>query len=790
MKVPLSWLRELCPTDLSAESLADLLSIRGVHVEAVLKPWERLSGVVVARVLDVADHPASDRLCIARVSYGSGERELVVGVRNMKPGDLVPLAGPGARVPALPAPLEARPIRGVVSEGMLCSARELGISADHTAILVLPPDTPVGADVKDRLGLDDAVLDIEIEPNRPDLMSVLGVAREASAATGAPLTEPDLTVAEDPESAEAVATVQILDLDGCPRYIARVIRSVAVGASPLRVQARLTAAGMRPISNVVDATNYAMLAVGQPLHAFDLHLLAGQGVVVRRAEEGEALLTLDGEERTLHPEDLVIADRERAVAIAGIMGSALAEVSPSTTDVLLESAYFEPKTVIRTSRRLGMQTEASLRFGRGADPENPPRGAALAARLVSKWAGGAVLSGAAEVGEPRERLRLGVRPSRAALIAGYPVSAADVASAFDRLRVATRSVREDLVEVEVPGYRVDLGLEIDLIEEVIRVQGYERVGSTVPDTKQVGSVPDSHTLRRRVREAMVRSGLREALSLSFASAADLELMGHREGIRLRNPVVEEEPYLRTSLIPNLLRALGRNAARGSRGAALFEVGHVFRPDGPVDEREALAAAMWGAAGGHDVGASREFDFFDAKGVVEALMEGLAISGWSLGEPAGAPLHPARSAVVLVAGEPAGILGEIHPGVADGLDLGRTAVFELDMSRLASNVETSPGLRNVSRFPPVHRDLAFVVDADAPAGAVRSRIEEAAGEILDSVTLFDVFVGAPIPSGRKSLAYSLAFRAADRTLTDEEAQGAVDRIVERLRADFGAELRSG
>ncbi len=790
MRIVLSWLRELCAVDLAPEDLADVLSVKGVHVEAVLRPWENLSGVVVARVLEVRDHPNSDKLCLARVSTGSGGRELVVGVRNMAPGDLVPLAGPGARVPVLADPVGARKIRGVVSEGMLCSPRELGISADHGGILILPPDSDVGADFKRAFGLDDAVLDIEIEPNRPDLMSVLGVAREVAAATGAPLIPPDLSVSETDGKADEEASVDVLDPERCPRYLARIVLGVSVGQSPIGVQARLTAAGMRPVSNVVDATNYAMLEIGQPLHPFDLATLTGKGIVVRRAGQGEPVVTLDDVERALTPQDLVIADRERAVAIAGVIGTAPTEVGPGTRDVLLESAYFEPKGVIRTSRRLRLQTEASLRFGRGADPENPPRGGDLAARLMAEWAGGSVLSGAIDVGQAPERRRVRVRPSRASLLLGHPVSSGDVQDVFARLGAAATVTGPDQIEVEAPSYRVDLEREVDLIEEIVRVRGYDTLGTTLPGIRQAGGVADTYALRRRATDALARAGLRESISLSFASEADLRLMGHMRGVPVANPVSADERFLRSSLVPNLLKALKRNLDRGVRSVALFEVGHVFALADRVNEREVASGALMGPAGSGLWRERREMDFFDAKGAVEALLEGLSVGGVRLGDPAGGPLHPARSATVVVAGEPVGIVGELRPGVGEGLGFpGRVAVFEVDLTAVARHAGQPVAYREVPRFPPVHRDLAFTVDEAIAAGEIEDAIRAAGGDLVDSVELFDVFRGGPIPEGKKSVAFSVDFRATDRTLTDQEAEAAVEAMVGRLSEQFGAEIRT-
>jgi phenylalanyl-tRNA synthetase beta chain len=790
MRVLLSWLREFCPVELEAEQLADVLTMKGAKVEALTRPWEGLEGVVVARVLEVRDHPRSKKLCIARVDSGSVERELVVGVRNMVEGDLVALAAPGARVPILPEPLSAREIRGIRSDGMLCSARELGISADHAAILVLPADLRVGADVKSALGLDDVVLDIEVTPNRPDFLSVLGVAREAAAATGVPLRVHRPILEEVEERAEDAATVDILDLERCPRYLARLISGVTVGPSPIQAQARLFASGMRPLSNVVDATNYALLERGHPLHPFDLDLLHGQGIVVRLAESGERLVTLDDVERVLEDEDLVIGDRARAVAIAGVMGSAVAEVSESTRDVLLESAYFERVGILRTARRLRLSTEASTRFERGADPEAVPTSADRAAELVVAWSGGSVLGGAAEAGKDPDRRRLRVRPERAAWLIGYPVTLAEAKGVFDRLGMESVAT-EGALEVEIPGYRVDLDREVDLVEEIVRVQGYDRLESELPGIRQPGAVPDSFAFRRRIREILVRTGLREIQSYSFASRQDLELAVDGEAVMVANPLAADDAFLRVSLIPGLLRAMGRNIAHGVRGALLFEVGTVFRKADPVEETERVAWVMAGPASPGFGGEREPLDFFSAKGAVEALFDGLSIARWTLEGETKSFLHPARSTSVAVSGKRAGFLGELHPAVAARLDLPpRTAVAELDVAALRSGAEATVDYREVPRFPPVHRDLAFVVDPATPAGAVREEILSAAGGVADSVVLFDLFTGGSIPEGRKSLAFSVDFRAPDRTLTDEEADEAVGRIVERLAARFGAELRTG
>ena len=788
MKVVLSWLREFCPVDLSADELAEILTAKGAEVERIERPWDGLEGVVVAVVLEVRDHPSSNKLCLARVSTGSSEREVVVGVRNMEPGDLVPLAGPGARVPVLPAPLAAREIKGVVSDGMLCSSMELGIAPTHEGILLLPVDLSPGDDFKAAMGLDEAVLDIEVTPNRPDFLSVIGVAREVAAATGVPYAAPDVDVHETDDLAGDVATIEVLDGSGCPRYNARILRGVQHAASPLRIQARLTAAGMRPISAAVDATNYAMIEIGQPLHPFDLALLEGPGVVVRRAIGGERMVTLDGEERTFTPDDLLICDTARPVAVAGVMGGELAEVSEATTDILLEAATFERGGIQRTRRRLELSTEASMRFERGVDPEAVKVGADRACRLMAEWCGAHVLAGTIDVGSAPERRRVTMRASRASLLIGYDVTAMEAVEVFDRLMMPSVTLGNE-VTVEVPGYRVDIEREADLIEEVVRVQGYERVGSTTPSVRQAGGIPDAYAFRDRVRGSLMRAGLREIRSFPFASGEDLELTGDVDAIAITNPLQAEEGWLRTRLTPGLLKAIRRNVHRQVRSAALFEVGTVFRlVDSVPQERSKVAFAMTGMA---ELGwtGQREYDFFDAKGVVEALTGDLGVE-WSLGSPVGSPLHPSRSAFVMVGHERAGVVGEIHPMVARSLDVpGRIAIAEIELAALIAHSSSTIVVRDVPRFPPVRRDLSFTLDEVVVSGEVLGAIREAGGDLVATCELFDVWSGPPLEAGKKSLNFALDLRAPERTLESQEADEVVQRIASHIRERFGGEIRS-
>lgn len=794
MRVPLHWLREYAPTDMGADDLAELITKRGVKVEGVLWPWEGLDGVVAVRVLEIRDHPNSDRLCIARIQHGSGDSEVVVGVRNMVPGDLVPWVPPGSRVPTLPEPLGARTVRGVVSNGMLCAPDELGVSQDHSGILILREQgLDVGDDLKTALGLDDAVLDIEVEPNRPDFLSVYGVAREVAAATGVPLGEPDLTLVESAELAADVATVRIDAPDACPRYVARVIRGVSHRPSPLRVQALLTAAGMRPIDAVVDATNYVMLEMGQPLHGFDMDRLAGPGIVVREATEGERLTTLDDVERVLTDRDLLICDVADPVAIAGVMGGRSTEVSSDTENVLLESAYFTRGGVLLTGRRLDLHTEASHRFERGTDPEGVGAAAARGAKLIAEWSGGTVLAGVAEAGATPARRTVSMRAARAGALLGYPVEPQEAAATFETLRMVHR-VSGDTIEVEVPGYRTDIDREVDLIEEVVRIQGYDHVGSTLPRAPHAGGLPPEYAFARRAKGSLRRAGLREVRPVPFVSADDLAMFDDTDAVPVANPLRVEEGFLRTRLTPGLLKGVARNQAAGVDRVALFEVGVTFRLGGDdeafVQLRKA-GAVLCGPAGTGWAAERRDLDVYDAKGVLETLLHDLGVNRWGLGEVPPGPFHPGRSAQVLVGGRPVGVMGEIHPRVTQGLDIdGRVAVVVVGLGSLLAASERGVALREVPRFPPVRRDLAFVLPEDVPAGEVQRSLEDAGAELLGACELFDVFRGGSLPVGTKSLAFAVDFRAPDRTLTDEEAQTAVDRIVERLASDFSATLRAG
>ncbi len=798
MRLPLHWLRELVDVDVSSDELAETLSMRGAAVDSIERFAPGVSGIVVGRVLDVADVEDSDKLCISHVDVGApgekGTLEILAGAKNFKAGDIVPVARIGARVTTLDVPIGARKMMGKYeSQGMLCSARELGVADEHEGILVLDPDTAVGTDVVQLLGLDSDVLEFEIYPNRPDLMSVLGIARQVAAVYGTQMRYPDTSVAEDGAKAGDLTSVTIEDRDGCPRYLARVIEDVTFATSPALVRSRLTACGVRPLGNLIDATNYVLLLTGQPLHAFDLDKLAEERIVVRRARDGERLTTLDGEERALDPGDLVIADAANAQAIAGVMGGGDSEVGPSTKRVLLESAYFEPRSISRTSRRHRMRTEASARFERGADPEVVPDAAAMAAEVMRTWAGGTVASGAVDEGAAPERRRLTLRVPRISTILGIDVERDEAGRVLSALGCDVEESGDGL-EVGVPSWRPDLEREIDLIEEVAQLHGYENIPAE-DVTGYEGGFSPPQLLRNRVRATLLGAGLSEATLSTFIHADEIAKISYDGDIvRVSNPMTEDQEQLRPSLFPGLLRAAQRNVARGTSDVRIFEIGTIFRgwPEGAAlpDESEHVAFVLVGnARAAHWSVTPRVADVFDAKGVIEVVLDEIGVRGWELRSDDVAPLfHPGRAANVFADGVMVGRFGEVRPSVARAFDLEAAVVGRLSLAPLFEMAPTEMNVVDLPTQPPVLRDIAIALADDVTAGDVMATMCAAGAPLLESLQLVDVYRGPQVGEGRKSLAFRLTFRAPDRTLTAAEADTARDAIAEAVAERHGGEVR--
>jgi phenylalanyl-tRNA synthetase beta chain len=796
VKVSLSWLREYVDVGVPPESLAERLDLTGTKVEALHTPAESFRGVVVGEVLEISDHPNADNLTLVDVRSEDGRTQRVVcGARNFAVGDRVPLATVGARLGELE--ITTRTIRGETSWGMLCSPAELGISEDDSGILVLPEDAPVGEDAARVMGLDDTVIELELTPNRPDCMSMIGVAREVAAVLGTELRAPPEELVGSDDVAPQVS-VEVEDELGCPRYLALEMDSVRVGPSPAWVQRRLMAGGLRPISNVVDATNYVMLEMGQPLHSFDATKISGRTIVVRRARPGEVLVTLDGVQRRLHPEDLLIADPEHALAFAGVIGGEDSQISDRTAEVILEAAYFNPASVAFTSRRHLLRTEASARFERGADPNMVPVAARRAAKFLAETAGARPASRAVDAYPARiEPWSLRLRPGRTRALLGIDVQAPEQASSLRALGLeATEGAGE--ISVSVPTFRPDLRREIDLIEEVARIAGYDRLPSTVPFGAK-GGLTETQSAERRVRQTLASRGLSEAWTPSFGSAGELDALGlpaehpARAMVELENPTSRQSPAMRTTLLPGLLRSAAHNLKQDVPGAALFEIARVYVPAGGElpEERLLLASVLsgrrrlqfWNEA-------ARGWDFFAAKGILQAALESIRAPEVGFQPYGEMPWHPTRGASIRLEGAVIGALGELHPDVGESFEVAPgTVAFELALGPLFDALAGRPKAQDPPRFPGVYLDLALVVDDSAEASRVEDVIRVTGAPEVTSVRLFDVYRGEQVEEGRKSLAFGLEMRSPHRTLTDEEAHAVRDRIVAAAAAEVGAELRS-
>jgi phenylalanyl-tRNA synthetase beta chain len=784
MKVLLSWLREFAPIEGDPAALGEEMSDLGMAVESMDVLGEGLEGIVVARVLGLREHPDADRVQLVDVDAGDGEAlQIGCGAFNMAVGDLVPLATIGTVMPN-GIEIGRRKLRGEWSNGMLCSPVEIGLGEDSGGILILPPDLDPGTPLVEALGLaSDVLYDLEINPNRPDAMSVAGVARDLAARLRIPFALPEPVVTESSTVSAERAVVEIVDPDRCGRFLARVLENVTVGASPTWLANRLTALGMRPINSIVDISNYVMLELGHPNHTYDLDLVEGAKLGVRAARPGERLVTLDDEERVLEEQDTVIVDGgDTAIGIAGVMGGASTEISETTTNVLLEAAWWPEMMIARTSARLRLRSEASMRFERGTDPFGLDRAVARFCELAAST-GAMIASGVIdERGDLPAPSPITVRTARVNAILGTELTADRIGGYLEPIGFEREDGTDEAQGFRAPGFRPDVVTEIDVIEEVARHHGYANIERTRPPSTHTGGLTERQQERRALRWTLEGLGLSEAMPNPFLAPSDLDRAGlEGEFVSVTNPLVAEESVLRPSLRPGLLEALAYNARHRNRGAALYEIGHTFRrpPEGQQlpDEREELA----GILGDQDATAAVE--------VWKLVAEALALEGARLEAAEHQGLHPTRTATILVADEPVGVVGEIDPAVTDAFDLGgRAGWFEVDLQRLLDLPHGERRYRVVSRFPSSDIDLAFEVDERVPAAAVQQVIQAAGGDLLFSVRLFDVFRGASVAGGRRSLAYTLRFQARDRTLTDQEVGEARTRIVDAVESALPADLR--
>jgi phenylalanyl-tRNA synthetase beta chain len=807
MRVPLTWLREYCDPALDVNEIEERLTMTGTKVEAIHRHGVgAVEQFVVGRVLEVSPHPDADRLRVCEVDLGgaseNGPARIVCGAPNVGEGQTVAVARPGAVMPD-GTKLKKAKLRGVVSEGMILAESELEIGAGGEGILVLDellPDADFapGTPLADVLPLMTEVLELEITPNRPDCLGVYGVARELHAATGAPLSEPPWRT--DPGSPGrldgAAVTVECPDL--CRRFTARVFENVAIVPSPPWLKARLMAAGQRPINNVVDITNYAMLLTSQPLHAFDLDRVAGGHLTVRRAREGEQVETLDGHTRTLDSEMVLIEDAEGPTSIAGLMGGARSEVQADTTRVLMEVATWNGPNIHRASWALGLRSEASSRFEKGLQPEQCLHAQAVASSLMIELCGATVSPGTIdEAWEPAAASVLELREARVRAILGVPVSVERQAEILAALDFPSEPAPGGL-SVTVPAVRRDdVTREVDLIEEVARIDGLDRLPATLPARRgAAGRLSHAQRVVRAAEDAMVGRGLHEVVGWSFTDPGLLDRLrlgaDHpmREVVLIENPLSDAQSTMRPTLLGSLLDAARHNVARNGPDVGLFESGTVYRAshDGrPADEHHALGVLLSGALAPRSWrGASGEADFFAAKALLGALLDKLHVD-WSVKEMVWPFLHPGRSAAVLAGSEMLGFIGEVHPLVAATWDLERTACFAVDLGKLAAASPPVVPFRAFAAVPSLRRDIAVTLPTAVSAAQVLEAVRGAAGEVLDDVSVFDVYTGEQVGEGKRSLALALSFRSSERTLTDGDIAPVRGRIVAAL-AELGGELR--
>ena len=820
MRVPYSWLREYCDPGMEPAALADRLVMTGTEVERLdtVGPPSG-EGFVVGKVLTREQHPDADRLSVCTVDTGDGERTIVCGAPNVDAGQTVAVVLPGATMPGGMKIRKAK-LRGVASEGMILSAAELEIAEEADGIVVLDDGPAPGTPLAEVLPLGEPVLEIEVTPNRSDCFGVHGVAREVHAITGAPLAaDPwaEDAPAEGAGEASDYASIEVEVPDLCPRFTARVFTDVQIGSSPLWLQARLTAAGQRPINNVVDITNYVMLLTAQPLHAFDLDKVPEGALTVRTAAEGEKMTTLDDVERSFDAETVLVCDREGPSGIAGIMGGQRSEVSEATTRVLLEVANWSGTNILRTSRLLGLRSEASARFEKQLHPALCERAQRIASRLLVELCGAKLVPGtidvAAEAAEPR---RLALRASRVRGLLGMEISQADQKTYLERLGFAVEDTGEDLAVVVPPERHYDVTREVDLIEEVARVHGIdEHLPTTLPATgSAVGGLSRDQRLRRRAEDGLRDLGFDQVVGWSFTDPGEAERLRIPAGdpratpVLLANPLSEEQAAMRTTLLGSLLDVAARNLARGSGALALFESARVYLQDAaeenrPVDplagrfagdqpapfsEPHRLAALAVGTLGERSWrGGASPADFFALKGALEALARQLGVE--LNFAPAEQPfLHPGRSAAVSVGDEDAGWLGEVHPLVCRAWDLDAAVAFEIGAAPLLAAASLGEeSYEDVTTYPAVYQDLAVVLPAETAASAVREAILAGGGALLRAAEVFDLYEGEQLGENRKSLALNLEFRADDRTLTDEEVAELRAAIEEKL-GEIGGTLR--
>ncbi len=799
MKVSLKWLEDYVDIKLPPAELAGKLTMAGIEVKGWQVIGENWEGIVVGQIAAVNPHPNADRLKLPTIDLGTEQQTTVCGAPNLRVGDKVAFAHVGAQLidghTGEVVRLEAAKIRGVVSSGMVCSEKELGISDSHQEIMVLPADAPVGVLLADYMG--DVIFDLDITPNRPDCLSVIGIAREVAALTGQEVRLPDAGYDEAAAPIDQQVSAEIADPDLCPRYSASLITDIKVAPSPAWMQQRILAGGMRPINNIVDVTNYVMLEYGEPLHAFDYHQIRGKRIIVRRAKDGETTVTLDGVKRTLSRDMLVIADEERAVGIAGVMGGANSEMTEQTTALVLEAASFNPASIYHTGSTLGLASEARMRFERGISSELTMPALRRATQLIVQLGGGKAAKGVVDAYPGKKR------PKPISLSAEEVNRLLGVDFSLDQIKKALTSLGFDCkptasgVRVTTPYWRSDISLTEDLIEEVARIIGYDEIPATMLSEAVPKQNPEPILkLKQEVRGSLIGYGFQEVITYSLTG---LELLNkllpephplEPAPLRLANPMTADQEYLRPSLRANLLAALAANRRHEEGGIWLFELGKVYlpRPKDLPREPEMLCGILSGSKFGESWhGGNESLDFFDAKGIVEGLLRRLGVEAdFKPGQDES--LHPTKQAAIVIEDNRLGVLGEVHPKVLDAFEIPESVyLFEIDLTALVPFTTGHKLFQPISRFPAIIRDIALVVDSGVTH---RQALDIITGfPLVTGVALFDVYAGEQLPADKKSLAYRITFQSPSHTLTDAEVNKVQQQILDKLSKQLGATLRS-
>ena len=799
MLISLKWLSDYVDCPLSPEGISDGLTMAGLEVESLCLRYPQLKNVLTARIEAVEPHPNAERLKICVVSSPDGLRRIVCGAPNVRAGAIVPLALPGAELPN--GSVREVKVRGELSKGMLCSQKELGLGDDHSGIWIFPADTPAGVPLDEALGIRDVLMEVSITPNRGDCLSVVGIAREVAALCKTSVKYASIAVDETGPAVDTLTSVTVDDPAGCPRYTARVIQGVKAGPSPEWLKDRLEALGVRSINNIVDVTNYVMMELGQPLHAFDFNRLRQRRIVVRKAEPGERFITLDGVERDLAEGAVLICDGAGPVAIGGIMGGLNSEIEPDTRDVLIESAYFEPLSIRRTSRRLGLKTESSYRFERGTDAGGVLKALDRAAELMLEVGGGAIAAGRIDVcPNPIKAREILLRVDRANRLLGTRLSPHEMKETLERIEMRVDALDSDRLRVIVPGFREDITREIDLIEELARISGYDGIPVTSPAAAVEAAGFDPHQrARRELKNLLAGAGFFEVINYSFISYESIRRLRYSEGdprlapIRLKNPLSDEQAVMRTTLLPGLLQNARYNLDRRSENFRIFELSKIFLPrkDGlQAEEPHHLAGVIAGKRVPQTLYSDADVDYTDVKGVVEALCSFLRINDVGFRAQSFPPwLDPCASASVFAKGERVGELGRVHSEVLEAYDLKRPIfAFRLDFDRLFALKGPVPVYKPLPKFPPVPRDIALIADEKMPVEEPFDFICSLNEPLLESVEIFDIFRSDQIGTGKKSIGYRLTYRAEDRSLTDEEVNALHVELVRKVTARFGISLR--